>query len=139
MSALNRGLSPGRTLVDSPKPSSHVTSIRKTRSVLGLAGRLSLSRGLIRRYVWVVPILALVVLIFTGTWLRSRIERALQAQLEGQLRTLLDADVTALKLWLHAQEANAMAAAQEPSIRQAIIELAQLAADRKPSSGHPSR
>jgi eukaryotic-like serine/threonine-protein kinase len=133
---LSRGLLTERTLSKSetPKPSSRVTAIRKTRSVLGLASRLSLSRGLMRRYVWVVPILALVVLIFTGTWLRSRIELALKAQLEGQLRALLDADVTALKLWLHAQEANAMAAAQEPSVRQAILELAQLDTDRKPNA-----
>ncbi len=118
-----------------PKPNSRVASIRKTRSLLGLPGRLSLSRGFIRRYVWVVPILALILLVFTGTWLRARIERALEAQLEGQLRALLDADVTALKLWLHAQESNAMAAAQEPSVRQAIVELAQLDALGNVSGG----
>ncbi len=104
-----------------------LTSLHKARSLFGREGRLTLSRGFIRRHLWVVPVLALVGLVFAGTWLRSRMERAMQQQAEEELRALLDADVTALKIWLRSQEANAMTAAQAPPIRQPVIELARQA------------
>ena len=58
----------------------------------------------------------------------------MQQDLEGELVALLNADVTALKLWLKSQEGEAIAAAHEPAIRQAVIRLAKMAADGKTSS-----
>jgi eukaryotic-like serine/threonine-protein kinase len=55
--------------------------------------------------------------------LQSRIELGMRQQIEAELTALLEADVTALKLWLHSQEANATAAAQSPAIRQPILQL----------------
>jgi hypothetical protein len=104
-----------------------LTSIHKLRSVLGLKGRLSLSRGFVRRHLWFGPVVALVALVFAGTWVRSRMEGAIQLQTESQLRALLDADVTALELWLRSQEANTITAAQAPRVRQTVLDLVRLA------------
>ena len=89
--------------------------------------RRSLAPGWLRRHVWIVPVLGLVGLVFAGTWVRSRIEDAMRDDLEGEMVALLNADVTALKIWLRAQEAEAVAAGGEPAIRQAIVKLAEAA------------
>ena len=121
-------------MAESPDASANLrlTSVRKLRSAFGSRGRLTLSRGWLRRNVWIAPVVAMAALLFAGTWLRSHVERSIEAQVEGELRALLDADVTALKLWLHMQEANATAATQDPELRQAALDLLQFAAE------HPS-
>ncbi len=112
-----------------------LTSIHQLRSVFGKKGRLTLSRGFARRHVWVLPVLALVGLVFAATWLRSRIERAIEEQTEAQLQALLDADVTAVKLWLRSEEANAMAAAEDPDVRKAVVDLLKQYGDGKATPG----
>jgi hypothetical protein len=99
--------------------------------MIDLAGNVSLSRGSLRRFLWVVPLLGLCGLLFAGTWLRSRMEVAMKAQLQEQLQVLLRADVKALTEWLHLQENVAEVAAEEPTIRGPILELAKLAAEGK--------
>ncbi len=108
-----------------------LTSVRKLGSVFGSKGRPTLARGWMRRHVWIVPVLALVGLVFAATWVRSRIEDAMRDDLEGEMVALLNADVTALKIWLRAQEAEAVAAAEEPAIRQSIVKLAEVARTEK--------
>ncbi len=84
-----------------------------------------------RRAVWVAPVLAMVALVFAGTWLRSHVERSISAQVEAELKALLEADVTALTLWLRLQEENATAAAVDPEIQQAILDLVAFAAEQE--------
>ncbi len=40
--------------------------------MFGRKGRLTLTRGSVRRYVWIAPVLAIVALAFAATWLRAR-------------------------------------------------------------------
>ena len=48
-------------------------------------------------------------------------------QVEGELTALLNADVTALKLWLNTQEDNAKTAAADPEVRKLALELVAMA------------
>ena len=107
--------------------SPRLTSVRKLRSAFTRGGRLSLSRGWPRRHLWIVPVVAMAALAFAGTWLRAHVERAIKMQVEEELRTLLNADVTALRIWLRSQEANATAAARDPEVRQAVLGLVKFA------------
>ncbi|MGD9720512.1 MAG: serine/threonine protein kinase [Pirellulales bacterium] len=123
-------------MAQSPQGSAslRLTSIRKLRSAFGSRGRLSLSRGWLRRHVWLAPVVALVALALAGTWLRNHVERAIQSQVEGGLQALLDADVTALKLWLQSQQANATTAAHDPDVRQPVLSLIKLAETERAST-----
>ncbi len=103
------------------------TSFRKVRSYFGLAGRPTLSRGLIRRQLWIAPVLGLIGLVFAGLWVRGQMEGAMRAQQEDELRTLLRADVAALELWMKSEEDYVESASESPDIQRAVLELVALA------------
>jgi hypothetical protein len=98
------------------------------RSFLNRPGALSTTRGLVRRNLWIAPVLAIVAMLFAGTWLRARIEQAIRDQKQSELETLLQADVKALRLWMSLQEDNARVMVQDDEIRKAILALADYAA-----------
>jgi eukaryotic-like serine/threonine-protein kinase len=110
-----------------------LTSIRKIKSVFGGASGLS-TRGFARRHLWIWPVLAILVLAAVTAFVRTRIERGIQQQMESQLLALRNADVAALELWLHAQEGNAESEATDPEVRSAILELVAYAASGKTST-----
>jgi serine/threonine protein kinase len=88
---------------------------------------LAVTTTFLRKQLWVWPVLALVVLSVLGTWLRSTIEGSLKTTLKGQLQALLDADVTALRIWMQSQEATARAAARAQAVRRSVQELLAVA------------
>ncbi|HWB09007.1 MAG TPA: serine/threonine protein kinase [Pirellulales bacterium] len=64
-----------------------------------------------RKWSWLWPALAIIVHCVIGWELHTRMEAAIKTTMAGQLHAILDADVAALRLWLHAQQASAQAAA----------------------------
>jgi eukaryotic-like serine/threonine-protein kinase len=118
-----------------PGTSRSRTSIRKVRSVLSRTGALSTTRGLVRRNLWIAPVLAIVALVFAATWVRARIETAIKDQKQSELETLLKADVEALRLWMRLQEDNATVMVHDDEIRQSVIDLAAYAAAGNTTSG----
>lgn len=104
------------------------------RSVLR-SGALSTTRGLVRRNLWIAPVLAIVALAVAATWLRGRVETTIKDQKRSELETLLKADVEALQLWMRLQEDNATVMAHDDEIRRAVIELADYAAAGNTTSG----
>jgi hypothetical protein len=111
------------------------TSIHKLRSFLNRPGALSTTRGIVRRNLWIAPVLAIVALVFAATWVRARIETAIKDQKRSELETLLKADVGALRLWMRLQEDNATVMVQDDEIRHTVLELAQFAAAGNTSAG----
>ncbi|MCG8587618.1 MAG: serine/threonine protein kinase [Pirellulales bacterium] len=85
------------------------------------------SRLASHRTLWIWPIVALVLLIVLGWWLRSSIETAMKENLKTKLVTLLNADVKALELWFDAQKGNITAIAEEPSVKLSVGHLVDLA------------
>ena len=116
---------------DSSQSKGRNTSIQKVRSFFGLAGRPTLSRGFLRRSLWVAPVLALIGLAFAGTWLRSRMETAMRVQQESQLLTLLKADLAALELWTDGQKDYVDAVTDAPIVHEPILKLVELAPSPK--------
>jgi hypothetical protein len=108
------------------KAKARLTSIRKVRSIFARGGRSALSRSFVRRQLWVAPLLAIVGLVFAGTWVRSRTNDAMQQQHRDELKTLLKADVAALELWMDSEKDYVAAASADPEVRQAIIDLVAL-------------
>ncbi|MEX0679368.1 MAG: protein kinase, partial [Pirellulales bacterium] len=103
--------------------------------MLSRPGALSTTRGFVRRNLWVAPVAAIVALVFAATWVRARIETAIQDQKKSELETLLRADVEALTLWLRLQQDNATVMAGDADIRRPVIELAEYAAAGGATSG----
>jgi hypothetical protein len=72
---------------------------------------------------WALPLATALLLAAAGLWLRDHLERSLEQRLEQTLRTLLDADVTALELWLDGQERAAETLIQDPALRALALAL----------------
>lgn len=82
---------------------------------------------LLSKNLWVWPLLGVLVLVVVGLWVHSRVEGATRAELASRLRTLLNADVTALRLWFNEQESDAKSFSTDARIEAAILELARAA------------
>jgi serine/threonine protein kinase len=90
------------------------TSVGRTISRTGL---------ILRRQLWIWPIIAIVLLAAIGYGIRSAIERTMQASLSSQLRTLNDVERSMLETWLHVQETNAQSLANDSQVRELVVEL----------------
>src|SRR6185437_4558038 len=65
-------------------------------------------------------------LIAGGIWSHYGIENAMRQVLRDELQTVLNADVTALELWLEEQKTDAQRWAEQPDVRQHVGELVQM-------------
>jgi tRNA A-37 threonylcarbamoyl transferase component Bud32 len=81
------------------------------------------SHILSRRHIWLWPIL-LGILLALGGWYTSRsVQSALRINIQEHLQTILNADTTALQIWLDTQESNAIAIASDPSVEKIVDQL----------------
>ena len=87
-------------------------------------------KGSFRQPIWVIPlaIAGLVALVgeFGNTWLR----RTVETQLKAELGATLEANVTALNIWMTNQSRLAAFIAEEPEIRRRSLAIL-------PMSPHP--
>lgn len=117
--------------MDSAKSRSQITDVLRsgTRSVFRTVAVSSL---LMKKQLWIWPIIAAVLLGSIGWVLRGWIETSLKTDLRSELQTILAADVKALELWMRAQEATAVSVAGDLH----VIELSEklLAAASRPDA-----
>jgi len=89
----------------------------------------SRTRQLLRRHLWLWPLLTILALCIVGWWIHRRVERSIKTQLATNLETLLDADLAALHMWLRTcrqtVDALALAPAMRPSIEGQLALAAQ--------------
>jgi predicted Ser/Thr protein kinase len=92
-------------------------------------GQTSIGRSMIRtglllkRQLWIWPIIAFVVLATIGYFIKSSIQRTMEANLTSQLVTLRDIERAMLEKWFAVQEANATSIASTPEVRDLVAEL----------------
>ncbi|HEY3964404.1 MAG TPA: serine/threonine protein kinase [Planctomycetaceae bacterium] len=78
---------------------------------------------LFERRLWIWPLVAAGLLAVIGFWMRSKVDQAIQVQLRTELKTLLEADVEGLKIWLDTQKSNAVNAARSADVVRLSSEL----------------
>jgi tRNA A-37 threonylcarbamoyl transferase component Bud32 len=93
---------------------------------MGRAADLMIEEVRARKGTYLAAALVLVALIAGGIWSHYGIESAMRQILRDQLQTVLDADITALELWLEEQKADAEHWAEQPDVREQIQELVRL-------------
>ncbi|WP_238397479.1 serine/threonine protein kinase [Anatilimnocola aggregata] len=94
---------------------------------------MSRTRLLLKKQIWVWPIIAVVLLATVGFFVRVSIQRTMEDNLRSQLTTLRDVERAMLEKWFHVQESNALSLASEPEVRhaiEAILKARQLAAEQ---------
>lgn len=81
----------------------------------------------LRKQLWIWPVLAAVLLLSIGLWVRGAVEESQKADLTDDLTSILNADVEALDIWMKAQRSNATTAADAVLIGTLSRELVALA------------
>lgn len=89
-----------------------------------LASSLVRTSQLLREHVWIRPLIIAAILSCLGWYLYSTVEKTMKQDMMSELQTILDADVTALTIWLEAEEANAKVISNRPDVRWLVDMLA---------------
>ena len=82
---------------------------------------------LFRRWLWLWPCLGLLATAAVGLWVRNSIESVIATQLASELDSLLQANVTAMRLWLEVHVDDAKAVAADPDVLAPAYGLLELA------------
>ena len=75
-----------------------------SQSSVSLVRSISVGGRFVRKQLWIWPLLLALVLGVVGVWVRNTVEDAMKAKLAAELKTILNADVEALRLWLKGQQ-----------------------------------
>ena len=79
---------------------------------------------------WIMPLLAALVVACVGGWADLELHQAMREELTESLRTTLEANVTALEIWMANQKRLAAMLAEEPRLRNLAVELLNKSAVR---------
>jgi hypothetical protein len=66
------------------------------------------------KHIWLVPLCLALLVGGAGWWADRQLRRTIQAELRGDLQSTLDANVTALEIWMENQKRIAAGLAEEP-------------------------
>ena len=77
----------------------------------------------LRKQIWIWPIVATILLGTIGLFVNQSISRAMRANMQSQLETLLSVETEMLLNWIHTNIANATATANNQAIRESIQTL----------------
>lgn len=114
--------------MDSSKSRSQISDVLRsgTRSVFHT---MAVSSLLLKKQLWIWPIIAAVLLGTIGWFLRGSIENSLKTDLRSELQTILAADVKALELWMRSQETTAVSVVGDARVVEFCEKLVALAAN----------
>jgi signal transduction histidine kinase/DNA-binding NarL/FixJ family response regulator len=88
-------------------------------------GHITADRPVIR--LWMIPVITLLILVATGWWTHHLLERSVKTTLAEELSTILEANVTALDLWIESQKSVVEVHSHQPKARSLIASLIDLA------------
>ena len=100
----------------------------------------SLSRtGLIlKKQLWIWPIIAVVLLALIGYGIKLAIERTMRASLQSELQTLLSIERSMLETWLKIQESNAQSLANDQQVRETVAQILTASAPATAAPASPA-
>lgn len=110
----------------------NVTSIEDVRSRVRWSGLISTTPGFFRRHLWIGPLGTTLVLVIVAFWARVKIDEGIEQQLTGELLSIVNADATAMELWLRSQTSSVQLIAQDATVRQSVRAMLK-AVDKDPT------
>ena len=93
----------------------------------GGTSALARSRSFLRTQYWIWPLVAAVVLVFVGVFVRVRMEAAMKALIAGNLQTILNANTEALREWAGTVKSRAEAVAEDARVADLVGGIVQRA------------
>jgi serine/threonine protein kinase len=98
-------------------PAASAAQAHLTFGATSVGRTISRTSLLLKKQLWIWPIIAVVLLATIGYGIKSAIERTMRASLESELQTLLTIERSMLESWLKIQEANAQSLANDQQVR----------------------
>jgi len=95
--------------------------------LFGSASRVHATGRFLRRQLWAWPIIAAVLFGGAGWWVHQSVENAMREQRATDLNVMVDASVTALRVWMGEQRINAELFAADEQLRPLVAELLSMA------------
>lgn len=92
----------------------------------------------LKRQIWVWPIIATAILAAIGFGVRLAIESTIKASLHSQLQTLLDVQTAMLENWFKTQSSNATTLANDLQIRERVAAMLAAHENGPPEAANPS-
>ncbi len=99
-------------------PGAHMTWASRS-----ITSSLNTTRRFLKRQIWAWPIIAVVLLATIWFGVSRAIESTMKANLQSQLKTLLDVETAMLQQWIATQERNAESMANDATTRRIVAEL----------------
>ncbi|MFM8572408.1 MAG: hypothetical protein ACKOAU_12490, partial [Pirellula sp.] len=96
----------------------HMTFARTT-----MGNRIHRTTLLLRKQLWIWPILAVLLLSLIGYLITRSIRLTMEANLQSQLTTLLEVEKSMVLKWLGQQEVSARTLANQSDLRQLVEQL----------------
>jgi eukaryotic-like serine/threonine-protein kinase len=119
---------------DSDKPVAKATVPDPSPSLGGSRG-LGRSRNFLRTQLWIWPLVAAVILVFVGVFVRRQMEGAMKAQIASNLKTILDANTEALRAWAATIKSRAEAVSEDARVAELVAGIVQRAGQQGASRG----
>jgi len=88
---------------------------------------------LLKKNLWVWPVIAVVILSIIGVFVRSAIESTMKENLRSQLQVLLTAETAMLEKWFLVQCSHAETAANDIPVRETIFKLLRAEEEADPT------
>jgi len=101
-----------------PKPTSSQSA--------SISSMLFRTQGIMRKHLWLWPLLTAGLLAFVGLWVRGRMEGAMKSQIAANLKTILAANSEALRAWTATMKSQAEIFAVDERVRQWVAELVKV-------------
>ena len=102
-----------------------VTKAHMTFARTSMGNRIKQTSVILRRQLWIWPIIAVLLLTLIGYTITRRIQLTMEGNLEAQLNTLLSVERAMIEKWLHQQESSAITLANDHNIREQIGRLVE--------------
>ena len=111
---------------DSKKPMTKPTAPSSKPSSAGIS-TLARSRSFLRTQYWIWPLVAAVILVFVGVFVRRQMEGAMKEQIAGNLQTILNANTEALRAWAATEKSRAEAISEDVRVADLVAGVVMLA------------
>jgi serine/threonine protein kinase len=110
-------------LLGRASPSVSAAQAHLTFGATSVGRSISRTGVILKKQLWIWPIIAVVLLACIGFGIKTAIERTMRASLQSELETLLSVEQAMLEKWLKIQEASAQTLANDPQIRKLVFEI----------------
>src|SRR4051812_26067849 len=112
-----------RRLLPSRLQPNHAAQAHLTFGATSVGRSISRTGLLLKKHLWIWPIIAVILLACIGLGMRVAIERTMKASLSSQLQTLLSVERSMVETWLKVQESNAESLANDQHVREIVAQM----------------